>query len=36
MDYKYSSFNKYVKYGYYDKDWCNFSDKNNITDLDFE
>ncbi len=36
MDYKYSTFEKFVKLGFYEKDWCNFGDKNQINDLDFE
>ncbi len=35
-DWKYSSFKKFVKMGYYDKNWCNFEDKNDIKKLDFE
>lgn len=35
-DYKYSTFNKFVKLGLYDENWCNFDDKNKIADLDFE
>ena len=35
-DYKYSTFEKFVKIGLYDKDWCNFEDKNKIAGLDFE
>ena len=35
-DYKYSTFNKFVKSGLYDENWCNFGDKNKIADLDFE
>ncbi len=33
---KYSSFNKFVRSGYYDKNWCNFDDKNKINSLDLE
>ena len=35
-DWEYSSFEKYVEKGFYELDWCNFEDKNNIKDLDFE
>lgn len=35
-DWKYSSFNKFVQNGYYEKDWCNFEDKYNINELDYE
>lgn len=35
-DYKYSTFEKFVKLGFYEKDWCNIEDKNKINDLDFE
>ena len=35
-DWQYSSFNKFVEYGYYEKDWCNFEDKYNINELDYE
>jgi len=27
-DWKYSSFNKFVKIGYYDKNWCDFDFEN--------
>ena len=30
-DWKYSSFEKFVKNGYFDLDWCNFEDKNNYS-----
>lgn len=33
---KYSSFNKFVKIGYYDKDWDNFEDKHKINNLNYE
>ena len=36
QNWKYSSFNKFVKLGLYESNWCNFGDKNNITDLNFE
>lgn len=32
-DYQYSSFNKFVKLGYYEKDWYNLEDKYKINDL---
>lgn len=32
-DWKDSTFNNFVKNGYYDKDWCNFEDKYKISDL---
>lgn len=35
-DWEYSSFNKFVQNGYYEKDWCNFEDKHNINTLDYE
>lgn len=35
-DWKYSSFDKFVKLGLYDSDWCNFKDKNCINQLDYE
>lgn len=35
-DWEYSSFKKFVKFGYYDEDWCNFGDKNNISDMELE
>ena len=35
-NWKYSSFNKYVKNGQYEENWCNFEDKYNINDLDLE
>lgn len=35
-DWKYSSFKAFVKNGYYDMNWCNFGDKNNILNLDLE
>ena len=36
QDWQYSSFNKFVKLGLYNKDWCNFNDENKINELDFE
>ena len=35
-DWEYSSFRKFVKYGFYVEIWCNFGDLNNILCLDFE
>jgi len=35
-DWKFSSFNKFVKIGVYEKDWCNFQDKYNINGLNLE
>ena len=35
-DWKYSSFDKFVEYGYYEYDWCNFEDRNKISNLNFE
>ena len=35
-DYKYTTFEKFVKLGLYEENWCNFEDKNKIADLDFE
>lgn len=35
-DWKYSSFNKFVKKGLYEKNWCNFEDKNKINNLNYE
>ena len=36
QDWQYSSFNKFVEDGYYEKDWCNFENKYNINELDYE
>lgn len=36
IDYPYSSFKNFVSKGYYDKDWCNFEDKNKVNELDYE
>ena len=33
---KYSSFNKFVQNKYYEQNWCNFEDKNNIKELNYE
>ena len=35
-DWKYSSFHKFVKNGFYEPDWCNFDDKHNINQLNIE
>ena len=35
-DWKFSSFNKFVQNGYYEKDWCNFKNEYNIDELDYE
>ena len=35
-DWKYSSFKKFVKLGFYDENWCNFGNINNIAELEFE
>lgn len=35
-DWKYSTFFKFVKSGYYDEDWCNFNDKYGILNMDIE
>lgn len=35
-DWKYSSFNKFVKLEFYGLDWCNFEDKNKISQLNYE
>ncbi len=35
-DWEFSSFHKYVKNNMYEENWCNFEDKNNINDLNFE
>ena len=35
-DWKYSTFSKFVKKDYYDVNWCNFYDTNDINNLDFE
>lgn len=36
IDYPYSSFENFVSKGYYDKDWCNFEDKNKVNELNYE
>lgn len=35
-DWKYSSFCIFVKNNYYDENWCNFGDKNNISEMELE
>ena len=35
-NWKYSSFLKFVKNNFYNIDWCNYEDKNNINELNFE
>ena len=35
-DWKFSSFNKFVKTGYYNIDWCNFEDIHNIDTINYE
>ena len=35
-EWKYSSFEKFVSLGYYEKNWCNFCDKYKISELDYE
>ncbi len=35
-DWEYSSFEKFVSLGYYEKDWCNFGDKYKIGELNYE
>ena len=35
-DWKYSSFHKFVKQGFYNDDWCNFEDKYIINELNYE
>ncbi len=35
-DWAFSSFNKFVKNDYYEMSWCNYDDKNNISDMDLE
>ena len=36
VDWNYSSFRKFVKNNFYDINWCNFEDRNKITELDYE
>ena len=35
-NWEFSSFKKFVNLNFYQKDWCNFDDKNKIIELDFE
>ncbi len=35
-DWEFSSFIKFVKQGFYQENWCNFDDKNNILNMDLE
>ena len=35
-NWKYSSFTKFVQNGYYELDWCNFDNKNDILNMDLE
>ena len=35
-NWQYSTFEKFVSQGYYEKDWCNFSNKYKINELDYE
>lgn len=35
-DWKYSSFSKFVQNGYYELNWCNFENRYNIDELDYE
>ena len=35
-DWEYSTFKEFVKNGYYEQDWCNFEDRNNLNNMDFE
>ncbi|MBQ8460283.1 transposase [bacterium] len=35
-DYRYSSFAKFVQEGYYDEEWCNFDDKHNVINCNYE
>lgn len=35
-DWEYSSFNKFVKLGFYDLNWCNNGDKKQINQFDYE
>lgn len=35
-DWKFSSFNKFVKQHFYELDWCNFDDTNSINELNYE
>ena len=35
-DWKFSSFTKYVNNNYYDLNWCNYGDKNHISEMELE
>ena len=35
-DWEFSSFKKFVKQGFYQEDWCNFDDKNDVLNMDLE
>ena len=35
-DWKFSSFKKFVKQGFYQENWCNFNDKNGILNMNLE
>lgn len=35
-DWEYSSFEKFVKLEYYESDWCNFADKNDIINMNLD
>lgn len=36
VDWEHSSFNKFVKMGYYEQNWCNFEDTHNILNMDLD
>ena len=35
-DWEFSSFKKFVKQGFYQEDWCNVDNKNDIFNMDLE
>ena len=35
-NWKFSSFQKFVNQGFYDKDWCNFNNKYKIDELNYD
>ena len=35
-NWEFSSFNKFVEKKFYNEDWCNFDDRNNINEMDLE
>ena len=35
-DWEFSSFNKFVKNNFYDLNWCNYDDKNKISEMNLE